>query len=95
MNLGSNGHLRPNYPNAYFGHPNQSFSKLTLLTSLHILQDHIMEITMELANLAETFPVAWNKNPKQQSLNKNKITSILEIHKTNFTVSIVFAVFAK
>ena len=62
--MGSNGHFRPNYPDAYFGHPHQSFSKLKPLTSLHGLQDQLMVITMELANLAETFSIAWNKNPK-------------------------------
>ena len=58
MAIGSNGHFRPDYPDAYFGHPNQSFSQLKPLTSLHSWQDHIMVIILELANLAGTFPFA-------------------------------------
>ena len=83
--MGSNGQFRPNYPDAYFGHPNQSFSKLQPLISLHRLQDHILVTILELVNLAETSPSALNKSPKYQSINQNKITSIWELHQTNFS----------
>ena len=42
------------------------------------LQDPIKVILLMLANLAETFPNAYNKNPKWQSINRIKITPKME-----------------
>ena len=53
---------------------------------LHGLQDHIKVTILMLANLAKTFPNAYNKNPKWQSINRNKITPKIEFQQTNPTL---------
>ena len=46
------------------------------------LQDHIKVIILVLANHAETFANAYNKNAKWQYINRTKITSHFEFHQT-------------
>ena len=53
---------------------------------LHGLQDHIEVTILMLANLAETFSNAYNKNPKWQSINRIKITPKIEFQQTNPTL---------
>ena len=51
---------------------------------LHGLQDHIKVTILMLANFAETCSNAYNKNPKWQSINRNKITPKMEFHQIFF-----------
>ena len=50
---------------------------------LHGLQDHIKVIILMLANHAETFPNAYNKDAKWEYINRNKINPKIEFQQTN------------
>ena len=78
--LKPNGHFWPKYFGTHFGQQCHPFSKLNIQNFLHALKDHIKVSTLNLDNLAGTFPNAYTKNPKWQSINRNKI-----ITKLNFT----------
>ena len=74
------------YHDAHFEHQCQNFSKPNFLNFLHSLQDHIKVTILMLAKLAKVFSDAYNKNPKWQSLNRNKINLKFEFHQTNSTL---------
>ena len=81
-NTYDNGRFWLNCHDAHFEHPHLNFCKLSIMIFLHGLQDHIKVNNFVLANLAETLSFAYFKNPKWQSMNRNKITSLVEIHQT-------------